>query len=67
MKEVLEQYAAHSIFARTDWGKDTDNRLLTQTNAKTTTRAKKVAAATDKKDEKPAAAASATAAAPTDK
>ena len=46
---------------------DTDNRLLTQTNAKTTTRAKKVAAATDKKDEKPAAAASATAAAPTDK
>lgn len=54
VKEVLEQYAAHSIFARTDWGKDTDNRLLTQTNAKTTTRAKKVAAATDKKDEKPA-------------
>ena len=46
---------------------DTDNRQLTQTNAKTTTRAKKVAAATDKKDEKPAAAASATAAAPTDK
>ena len=46
---------------------DTDNRLLTQTNAKTTTRTKKVAAATDKKDEKPAAAAPATAAAPTDK
>lgn len=28
-KEVLEQYAAHSIFARTDWEKDTDNLPLT--------------------------------------
>lgn len=28
-KEVLEQYAAHSIFARTDWEKDTYNLPLT--------------------------------------
>ncbi|MDD6396292.1 MAG: TetR/AcrR family transcriptional regulator [Firmicutes bacterium] len=28
VKEVLEQYAAHSIFAVTDWGKDTDNLPL---------------------------------------
>lgn len=29
VKEVLEQYAAHSIFAKTDWGKDADNLPLT--------------------------------------
>ena len=29
VKEVLEQYAAHSIFAKTDWGKDSDNLPLT--------------------------------------
>lgn len=29
VKEVLEQYAVHSIFARTDWEKDTDNLPLT--------------------------------------
>ena len=29
VKEVLEQYAAHSIFAGTDWEKDTDNLPLT--------------------------------------
>ena len=29
VKEVLEQYAAHSIFAKTDWKKDTDNLPLT--------------------------------------
>ena len=72
--EKLEKYGAtpvkaldrikHSYEAAM---KDTDNRLLTQTNAKTTTRAKKVAAVTDKKDEKPAAAAPATTDAPTDK
>ena len=28
VKEVLEQYAAHSIFAKTDWGKDSDNLPL---------------------------------------
>ena len=25
VKEVLEQYAAHSVFAKTNWGKDSDN------------------------------------------
>ena len=72
--EKLERYGAKPVKALDRIKRsyeaamaDTDNRLLTQTNAKTTTRAKKVAAATDKKDEKPAAAASATAAAPTDK
>lgn len=29
VKEVLKQYAAHSIFAKTDWKKDTDNLPLT--------------------------------------
>lgn len=29
VKEVLEQYAAHSIFAKTDWEKDADNLPLT--------------------------------------
>ena len=29
VKEVLEQYAAHSVFAKTDWGKDSDNLPLT--------------------------------------
>ena len=29
VKEVLEQYAAHSIFAKTDWGKDSDKLPLT--------------------------------------
>lgn len=29
VKEVLEQYAAHSIFAKTDWGKDSDNLPFT--------------------------------------
>ena len=29
VKEVLEQYAAHSIFAKTDWGKDSDNPPFT--------------------------------------
>jgi AcrR family transcriptional regulator len=29
VKEVLEQYAAHSIFAGTDWEKDTDHLPLT--------------------------------------
>ena len=33
VKEVLEQYAAHSIFAVTDWGKDTDNLPLTPDDA----------------------------------
>ena len=33
VKEVLEQYAAHSIFAVTDWGKDTDNLPLTSDEA----------------------------------
>ena len=72
--EKLERYGAKPVKALDRIKRsyeaamaDTDNRLLTQTNAKTTTRAKKVAAATDKKDEKPAAAAPATAAAPTDK
>ncbi|MGN0564431.1 MAG: TetR/AcrR family transcriptional regulator, partial [Candidatus Heritagella sp.] len=32
-KEVLEQYAAHSIFARTDWGKDTGSLPLTPDEA----------------------------------
>jgi len=69
--EKLERYGAKPVKALDRIKRsyeaamaDTDNRLLTQTNAKTTTRAKKVAAATDKKDEKPAAAP---AAAPTDK
>ena len=25
VREVLEQYAEHSVFAKTDWGKDSDN------------------------------------------
>ena len=25
VKEVLERYAAHSVFAKTDWGKESDN------------------------------------------
>ena len=29
VKDVLEQYGEHSIFARTDWEKDTDNLPLT--------------------------------------
>lgn len=29
VKEVLEQYAAHSIFAKTDWEKDADNLPMT--------------------------------------
>ena len=29
VKEVLEQYETHSIFAKTDWGKDADNLPLT--------------------------------------
>lgn len=29
VKEVLEQYETHSIFAKTDWGKDSDNFPLT--------------------------------------
>lgn len=29
VKEVLEQYETHSIFAKTDWGKDSDNLPLT--------------------------------------
>ena len=29
VKEVLEQYASHSIFARTDWGKESDHLPLT--------------------------------------
>ena len=29
VKEVLEQYGAHSIFAKTDWGKDSDNLPMT--------------------------------------
>lgn len=29
VKKVLEQYAAHSIFAKTDWGKDSDNLPMT--------------------------------------
>lgn len=29
VKEVLEQYAAHSVFAKTDWGKDSDNPPFT--------------------------------------
>ena len=33
VKEVLEQYAAHSIFAKTDWGKDSDNLPLTPDDA----------------------------------
>lgn len=33
VKEVLEQYAAHSIFAETDWGKDSDNMPLTPDEA----------------------------------
>ena len=33
VKIVLEQYAAHSIFAGTDWEKDTDNLPLTPDEA----------------------------------
>ena len=33
VKEVLEQYGAHSIFAKTDWGKDNDNLPLTPDDA----------------------------------
>ena len=29
VKEVLERYAAHSVFAKTDWGKDSDNLPMT--------------------------------------
>lgn len=29
VKEVLEQYETHSIFAKTDWGKDSDNLPFT--------------------------------------
>ena len=29
VKEVLEQYAAHSVFAKTDWEKDSDNLPMT--------------------------------------
>lgn len=29
VKEVLEQYETHSIFAKTDWGKDSDNLPMT--------------------------------------
>ena len=29
VKEVLEQYAVHSVFAKTDWGKDSDNLPMT--------------------------------------
>lgn len=29
VKEVLEQYGAHSIFAKTDWEKDSDNLPMT--------------------------------------
>lgn len=29
VKEVLEQYETHSVFAKTDWGKDSDNLPLT--------------------------------------
>ena len=72
--EKLERYGAKPVKALDRIKRsyeaamaDTDNRLLTQTNAKTTTRTKKVAAATDKKDENPTAAAPATTDAPTDK
>ena len=33
VKEVLEQYAAHSIFAGTDWGKEPDHLPLTPDDA----------------------------------
>ena len=33
VKDVLEQYGEHSIFARTDWEKDTDNLPLTSDEA----------------------------------
>ncbi|MGN0250383.1 MAG: TetR/AcrR family transcriptional regulator [Oliverpabstia sp.] len=33
VKEVLEQYGAHSIFVRTDWEKDADNLPLTPDEA----------------------------------
>lgn len=33
VKEVLKQYGAHSIFAKTDWGKDNDNLPLTPDDA----------------------------------
>ena len=33
VKEVLAQYGAHSIFAKTDWGKDNDNLPLTPDDA----------------------------------
>ena len=33
VKEVLEQYASHSIFARTDWEKDADHLPLTPDEA----------------------------------
>ena len=33
VKEVLEQYETHSIFAKTDWGKDNDNLPLTPDDA----------------------------------
>ena len=33
VKEVLEQYGAHSIFAKTDWDKETDNLPMTPAEA----------------------------------
>ena len=33
VKEVLEQYETHSIFAKTDWGKDNDNLPMTPDDA----------------------------------
>ena len=33
VKEVLEQYGAHSIFAKTDWEKETDNLPMTPDEA----------------------------------
>ena len=33
VKEVLEQYGAHSIFAKTDWDKETDNLPMTPDEA----------------------------------
>ena len=33
VREVLEQYAEHSVFAKTDWEKDTDNLPMTPDEA----------------------------------
>ena len=33
VREVLEQYAKHSVFAKTDWEKDTDNLPMTPDEA----------------------------------